>query len=427
MVVIPADISQSAPSRATIQQELMGAEIGDHFIRGQTSWISSGMKIQEIQYVLEYTSYVIINLCIRLAIRYQLRTQGSQITVEDAQILENKQVRLQKLIDMFAHQSDAFILNHAFAEEGFLMASLGDYSEYDGADDIDESGVPKPSEPAQSRQCHGYYVTDGSGINAKDVPLLLPSSLGWHWCVGHGHKALAKKEATLRYAQATDAIHRIRLALGFKSALFQTHVRHARTQKTKSRAWTAVHTVDAAVHDHARMYSMARDAYNKIMDPSEESPTLPLLQVTDLRVNTSIIGAAELGQRNKQLPWIWSFGTSTNQDGTWLDDCECLPVPNIWFILRDDILVDRVHWLRAKAQFERWKEEQDSVHNEAIWVPAYFHAKAEQWSDKRNIAIQEQLPGHAAYASRQAHAWEELSRSSTKALSPITYAPLKFV
>ena len=172
---------------------------------------------------------MIINLCIRLAIRYQLQTQGSQITVEDAQILENKRVRLQKLIDMFAHQSDAFILNHAFAEEGFPMASLGDYSEYDGADDIDESGVPKPSEPsepAQSRQCHGYYVTDGSGINAEDVPLLLPSSLGWHWCVGHGHKALAKKEATLRYAQATDAIHRIRLALGFKSALFQTHVRH---------------------------------------------------------------------------------------------------------------------------------------------------------------------------------------------------------
>ena len=47
----------------------------------------------------------------RLAIRYQLQTQGSQITPEDAQILENKQARLQKLIDMFSHQSDAFILH----------------------------------------------------------------------------------------------------------------------------------------------------------------------------------------------------------------------------------------------------------------------------------------------------------------------------
>jgi hypothetical protein len=38
-----------APSRATIQQELMVAEIGVHSVRGQTSWISCGMKIQEMQ------------------------------------------------------------------------------------------------------------------------------------------------------------------------------------------------------------------------------------------------------------------------------------------------------------------------------------------------------------------------------------------
>jgi hypothetical protein len=38
-----------APSRATIQQELMVEEIGDHSVRGQTSWLSSGLKIQETQ------------------------------------------------------------------------------------------------------------------------------------------------------------------------------------------------------------------------------------------------------------------------------------------------------------------------------------------------------------------------------------------
>ena len=77
------------------------------------------------------------------------------------------------------------------------------------------------------------------------------------------------------------------------------------------------------VHDHAQTYSMARDAYNTILDPLGESLALPLLQVTDLQVNTSIINAAEVGQWNQQLPWIWSFRTSTNWDGTWLDDCEC--------------------------------------------------------------------------------------------------------
>ena len=211
-----------------------------------------------------YYTDSVVNAFIRLAIRFQLRTQGFQITTEDAQILENKQARLQKLIDTFSHQSEAFIHHPECTEDDVPIIFMGDYCEYDWADDIDESGIPKSTEPTHSRQCHEH----GSTLNAEDVTLFLPSSFGWDWCVSNSHKSLAKKEATLRHAQASDAIHKIRLALGFKSALFQNQVRHARTQKTKSRAWTAVHSVDAAVHDHARMYSMARDAYNNIRDPS---------------------------------------------------------------------------------------------------------------------------------------------------------------
>ena len=167
---------------------------------------------------------------------------------------------------------------------------------------------------------------------------------------------------------------------------------------------------------------MARDAYNKILDPSGESPALPLLQVIDLRVNTSIVNAMQVRQRNKQLSWIWSFGTSTNQDGTWLDDCECLPIPMYGYALMDKI-VDRVHWLRAKAQFEQWREEQDSIHNEAVWVPAYFHAKAELWSEWWNYAVQEQLLGHAAYALHQAYAWEVSRRPAHSAYLRLTHKP----
>jgi hypothetical protein len=43
-----------APSRAAIYQELMVEETGDNSIHGQTSWISCGLRIQEIQYVHEY-------------------------------------------------------------------------------------------------------------------------------------------------------------------------------------------------------------------------------------------------------------------------------------------------------------------------------------------------------------------------------------
>ncbi|KAI9434164.1 hypothetical protein H4582DRAFT_1818929 [Lactarius indigo] len=250
-------VKEKAPSRAAIQQQLTEEESRDHSIQGETSWISCGLKIQELQY-----------------------------DTDDVPVW-----------------------------------SMGDYAEYDNVDDIDGSGNPGLG---PSGHYHGAPTSDGLGMessNVEDIPLLLPSSLGWEWCSSHGIKSLAMKEAKLRYAQANDSIHRIRLALGFKSALFRTQVRDARTQKTKTRAWTAVHGVDSTVHEHARNYCMARDAYIKVQEESGDFPELPPLHPTDLRISTTILGAAQVGQRNKQLPWIWSFGVSERHDGTWMDEC----------------------------------------------------------------------------------------------------------
>ncbi|KAH9037588.1 hypothetical protein EDB84DRAFT_1268706 [Lactarius hengduanensis] len=213
--------SQHTPSRAVIQQQLMVEEDGDHSIRGETSWISCGLKIQEMQ---------------------------SKTKMSD--------------------------------------------------------------------------ISETEGTNAEDIPILLPSTLGAEWCIQHGVRSLAIKEAKLRYAQANDSIHRMRLALGFKSALFRTKVRGARSQKTKTRAWTAVENVETTVHQHARNYGMARDAYIKVQQVSDGSLELPPLHATDLRVKTAILGAAEVGQRNTQLPWIWSFGTSNVEGEGWFDECK---------------------------------------------------------------------------------------------------------
>ena len=130
-----------------------------------------------------------------------------------------------------------------------------------------------------------------------------------------------EKEARLHHAQAIDSIHSMRLALGFKSALFRDQVRHANTQQTKTHAWDAIHSVDTTVHQHARNYSMARDAFLKIKHAYQVVLELPQLRSEDLRVSTAILGAAQVRQRNTQLPWIWSFGTTVDQDRTWMDEC----------------------------------------------------------------------------------------------------------
>jgi hypothetical protein len=68
---------------------------------------------------------------------------------------------------------------------------------------------------------------------------------------------------------------------------------------------------------------MARDAYMKIQVAYEDGLELPQLCSEDLRISTTILGAAQVGQRNTQLPWIWSFGVTIEEDGTWMDECRC--------------------------------------------------------------------------------------------------------
>ena len=374
-------------------------------------------------YHLPWYYHFNINIFSRLAIRHQLRMHGSDLTLDDAQIIENKRSRLQKLIDMFEHQADAYLLHHKPAEN-VPVSSLGDYSEFDFVDTSGDSDVRHPTNASIQEALRS---SDGSGTedaNAEDISILLPSTLGWEWCVRHGVQSLARKEARLRHAQANDAIHSMRLALGFKSAMFREQVRHAKTQQTKTRAWDAIHSADTTVQQHARNYSMARDAYLKIKLAYEDGQELRQLRSEDLRVHTTILGAEQVGQRNKQLPWIWGFGHTDDQDGTWMDECRCFCI-HLDFTNADSLLVDRVHWLRAKAQFQRWMEEQASIHNEAKWVPTYFHAKAEQWKVIMSPSATKGDHGHEAYASQQMHSWEELCKSAKKALSPVTSTKLK--
>ena len=120
---------------------------------------------------------------------------------------------------MFEHQADGFLLHHQPMDD-VPIPSLGNYAEYDHADNMDDSGILD--------SMLGQFNSSGAdGSNAEEIPILLPSTFGWEWCIGHGVKSLAIKEAKLHYAQANDSIHRIRLALGFKSALFHTQVRAA--------------------------------------------------------------------------------------------------------------------------------------------------------------------------------------------------------
>jgi len=259
----------------------------------------------------------------RQAIRYQLRSHNPNLSIEEIEVIENKRDRLQALIYTFEHQADSYLLKNG--EPEIPMSLLSDYPQYDHVDELETSSEVGSSQVGPSSHHYNRRSPDGSGLDdlsPEYIPIPLPSSLGWNWCIQQGATSLAAKEARLCYAQANEAIHRIHLALRFKSALFCTQVRHARTQRTKTRAWNAVHGADTTVQEHACIYSMAWDAYQELRNALRDPPELPELMQNDLTVQTLILGSAQVGQRNTQLPWIWSFGQTAVDEGTWMSNCE---------------------------------------------------------------------------------------------------------
>ena len=67
------------------------------------------------------------NIMLRLALRYQLRCHGAKLTPGDAQVIENKQSRLLKLIDKFQLQADTFILH----QHGLGHPKISPLKDYD--------------------------------------------------------------------------------------------------------------------------------------------------------------------------------------------------------------------------------------------------------------------------------------------------------
>jgi hypothetical protein len=257
----------------------------------------------------------------RMIIRCQLRAHGSKLITE-AQSIESKRNRLQRLINAFESQAEFFL--HLYPTDDSPISALGDYEEFDMAGNPHHLNDTDPEHAEPS-----YYIhpnpSDVSWIespNPEYIQLLLPSSLGLEWCIGHGVQYLAVREAHLRHSQANDAIHNIRLGLGYKSALFRTHVRPAKTQKSKTCAWNAIHNVDTSIQEHARIYAMARDAYQELQNVYPSGLNLPQLSPDDLHVATLVLGSEKRGQRNTQQSWIWGFGKASDDDGTWMHDCK---------------------------------------------------------------------------------------------------------
>lgn len=78
----------------------------------------------------------------------------------------------------------------------------------------------------------------------------------------------------------------------------------------------------------------------------------------------------------------------------------------------DFLEVQRVHWIRARAQRSRWEEELLLVKYEMEWTTRSFLYKTREWQDRfeePNVDA-----GPKAYAARQSSQWWHMALDSDR-------------
>lgn len=139
----------------------------------------------------------------------------------------------------------------------------------------------------------------------EKAPLPLPSYLGQDHISNPIIAALAEEEKSLRKSQALEALHQLRLSLGLKSAMFRKSIALAKSQKTKTRAWRSLQTVQVAVNLHSQEYQTAQYALLQL----NTSPTIlaqfPELKKEDLKMSRDVVEENRIGQRSEHVSWIW--------------------------------------------------------------------------------------------------------------------------
>lgn len=224
---------------------------------------------------------------------------------------------------------------------------------------------------------------------------------------------LCRLEWKLRYAQAHEALARVRQHLQVRAYLYKFKDRFVRGQGANTRANNTIESITAKVMAAAEEYRAAYAALlalsPRLSEASWQTELLPL-QDTDIRDLSE--GKAGESEGRRTISWIWKsvpaveksmepgfllerksqskFGQNTLSCSF---NCYRLGV--------------RVEWCQSRARAHRFTEEVELLTEEMARILRFFQWKANDWQVKGNIMASQQRPAplleaYTAYAERQA-------------------------
>ena len=129
-----------------------------------------------------------------------------------------------------------------------------------------------------------------------------------------------------------------------------------------------------------------------------------------LAIEKEITEENRFGQGMHALPWFWRVdGVELGSGSAWMDECKYSNIRMMQVLIYCTSEVYRLAWLKAKARYDRWNEECQTVRAEMFWTTLWFGHQRNEWERR---SIQSTKLGHQAYAAKQMDLWE---RFKTKA------------
>jgi hypothetical protein len=147
-----------------------------------------------------------------------------------------------------------------------------------------------------------------------------------------------------------------------------------------------------------------------------------VLTKSDIKASLALLDPNKPGSSTLRLSWIWQTQTP-GQSSTTEAVIECTFRFMISYVynIQPAMTVQRVHWLRARAQSGRWNEEVILVSYEMQWTIRYFLHQAQEWERLKATSPNSGnlTPGPAAYAARKAAMWQWLALTGKKRFSQV--------
>lgn len=191
---------------------------------GVTSWLVSGLEIEEEQILLSCLGRCITN------------HEGLEAKID----LAKCQQKLRLQISKFNTQARGHISDQAVDLLAEMNASRSDIKLDTDKNDKDEhvAGIT-PTRSPSNPECEDI-----------PMPIFLRKSFTTAQTGIVGHSALAQKEYSLCEGQANDSLRKIREDLGHLAWQFKNNVRPAKTTKQVTRSWAGVHLLNRHWQDY---------------------------------------------------------------------------------------------------------------------------------------------------------------------------------